>query len=72
MNNEVTSLQWRYIVEKLLNNAVDMKNDASADDGTHKRFYDGMRSAYRDMIETMKEQSVIDDEEINNYGLNEL
>ena len=70
MSNSITSGQMKFIVEKLLDNATDAVKESKTARGEEKVFYDGMKQAYHEMLDTMKNQLIVDDQDLEKFGLN--
>lgn len=66
--SDVTSEQMQFIIEKLLDNASDVKKEREKKGNS--QFYDGMMTAYYEMLDTIKNQLIVDNRDLEEFGLN--
>ena len=67
MSNSIRDDQMRFIVEKILDNAADVQKERSSHGKND--FNDGMMCAYYQMLDTMKNQLIVDDRDLKEFGL---
>ena len=67
MTKKLTEEQVEFITERLISNAI----DAVAEEREHEAddFYKGRRFAYYEMLDTLKNQLLIDEQDLHHYGL---
>jgi len=68
MSNDITKAQMQFIVEKLLDNAADIQ--AQRKEYGKSDFSDGQLSATYAMLDTMRNQLIIDGYDLSEFGLN--
>ena len=68
MNSTIRDAQMRFVVQKMLANAADVQEQRA--NGHNTPFYEGMATAYHEMLDTMKNQLIIDDKDLKDFGLN--
>ena len=67
MSKDITTKQMQFIVERLLDNAADIKKQREEDGKSD--FSDGQLSATYAMLDTMKNQLMIDEYDLKKFGL---
>jgi hypothetical protein len=66
-NNLLTKDDIAYIISRILDYAVDAKNEAEKD--PQNLFYQGKRLAYTEILDVIKNELTVYEEDIKKYGL---
>lgn len=67
MGNELTSEAIKYIIARVLDNAYDAIEEAK-ENGTDE-FYSGKRLAYYEVLDTIKNELIVRDQDLKEFGL---
>ena len=65
--NSLSQEQMEYLIIRLLEKAKDAFEEAKENKGD--AFYDGRRLAYYEMLDTLKNQLIVDDQDLSDLGL---
>ena len=63
----MTQAQWKYILERVINNAFDAAREAREHPGD--AFYEGRRLACYEMLDTVKNELVARGQPLSEFGL---
>lgn len=66
MSKSITSLQMKLVIENLLNNALNAVKDAGE---SRDGFYEGEKAGYYEILDTIKNQMIVDDRDLSEFGL---
>lgn len=68
MSKTLTSEQVEFIIERVLDNAAHTKQ-LREENEEYREFYDGAMSAYHAILDSMKNQLIIDEQDLKEFGL---
>ena len=68
MSKTLTNEQLEFIIERVLDNAAHTK-ELREENIEDREFYDGAMSAYHAILDTMKNQMIIYDQDLKDFGL---
>lgn len=69
MKNELTAEAIKYIIARVLDNAVDAFEEAKDNKGD--LFYQGKKLAYYEVLDTIKNELSVREQDLKEFGLNE-
>ena len=69
MKNELTAEAIKYIIARVLDNAVDAFEEAK--DNRGDLFYQGKKLAYYEVLDTIKNELSVREQDLKEFGLNE-
>lgn len=67
MMNELTSDAIKYIIARVLDNANDAVKES--EENPNDEFYDGKRLAYYEVLDTIKNELTVRDQDLKEFGL---
>ena len=67
MMNELTSDAIKYIIGRVLDNANDAVKES--EENPNDEFYDGKRLAYYEVLDTIKNELTVRDQDLKEFGL---
>lgn len=68
--SNLTSEQVEYLIQRLLDNAAYAKKQRDEDNSDeNNQYYAGLMQGYYEMLDTLKNQLVIDDQDLKEFGL---
>lgn len=68
MANELTSESIKYIIARVLDNANDAIEEAK--ENKDDEFYSGKRLAYYEILDTIKNELIVRNQDLKEFGLN--
>ncbi len=68
MGNELTSESIKYIIARVLDNANDAIEEAK--ENKDDEFYSGKRLAYYEILDTIKNELIVKNQDLKEFGLN--
>lgn len=68
MGNELTSESIKYIIARVLDNANDAIEEAK--ENKDDEFYSGKRLAYYEILDTIKNELIVRNQDLKEFGLN--
>ena len=70
MAEKLTQEQVEYLVKRLLDNAATVKKEREEKQTEdNKQYYDGLMEAYYEMLDTLKNQLLVYDQDLAAFGL---
>ena len=66
MTKNITSPQMKSVIENLIDNALKVTKDAG---NSREAFYEGEKAGYYEILDTIKNQMMVDDRDLTEFGL---